>query len=120
MIIGISAFEKDITKPLAPRLGRCRNFLIYNLATETYTWQDNINSMDAPQGAGIQAAQNLIDQEVSAVITGHCGPKAFTVLNSAKIVVYTAAEISCADAVEAFQQNRLEKMEQADVEGHWV
>ena len=42
--------------------------------------QKNQQSLNLPQGAGIQAAQNVANHEPEVVLTGNCGPKAFRTL----------------------------------------
>jgi predicted Fe-Mo cluster-binding NifX family protein len=75
--------------------------------------------MNAPQGAGIQAAQNVADKGVRRLVTGHCGPKAFRVLNEADIEVYNTELPTVAAALEALEAGRLKPLNGPDVEGHW-
>ena len=77
-------------------------------------------NLNLPQGAGIQAAQHLVNNEVEGVITGHCGPKAFRVLSAAGIAVYNCDAQTVSEAIEQFKSGVLKPAESADVEGHWV
>jgi len=79
----------------------------------------NETNLNAVQGAGLQAAQTLVNQGVQAVVTGHVGPKAFAGLRSANVTIYTGAEGTVRQALEAFQAGRLRALSQADVQGHW-
>lgn len=90
--------------------------------TENRTWEsvDNVQNLQAPQGAGIQAAANVVNAGCGVLISGHCGPKAFKALSQAGVSVYhLGGECSVQSAVDAFVDGTLVKLENADVEGHW-
>lgn len=106
--------------PLDSRFGRAKNFMIYDTETASFTVVPNKQNLHAAQGAGIQAATTVVSAGVAVVITGHCGPKAFRVLEEAEIKVYTAAEKTVAEAVKAFHEGKLSLLASADVDGHWV
>jgi predicted Fe-Mo cluster-binding NifX family protein len=54
------------------------------------------------------------------LITGNCGPKAFTVLEQAGVKVITGASGTVEQVVQQFKNGELQKSTQANVEGHWV
>jgi predicted Fe-Mo cluster-binding NifX family protein len=56
---------------------------------------------------------------VKAIISGHVGPKAFRVLQSAGIDAYAATNITVNEAIKKFQEGKCTKLTGADVEGHW-
>ncbi len=121
MKIAISATEKDINSDINPRFGRAKYFLVYETETGSHEFKDNLQNMNAGQGAGIQTGQNICNWGAQAVITGHVGPKSFRVLSSAGIDIYLVNEaISLRAVVEKFKNEELQKTENADVEGHWV
>jgi len=103
-----------------PRFGRARWILVVDTEAETYQVHDNTVHLNAPQGAGIQTAQNIANLGVEAVITGNVGPNAFRVLNAANIRVLLAAQQTVEQAVAAFKEGRLQDIQQANVEGHWA
>ena len=76
----------------------------------------------APQGGvePVRADQHVVEHDVSVVLTGHCGPKAFKVLQSAGIKIMTGAGGTVTDAIAQFNNGELEISAEADVEGHWV
>ena len=119
MKIAISSGGKDLDSNIDLRFGRAFGFIIYDLNTNEYKFTDNIQNLEASQGAGIQAAQTVVNSDVEVLITGHCGPKAFKVLSSADIKIYTAAESTLKEIIEKFKNNELEQALSADVEGHW-
>lgn len=101
------------------RLGRAGQFLVYDLDGGTFEIIDNGRNRDAAQGAGIQAAETIVRSGAKAVVTGHCGPKAFRVLSAAGLAVYRTEAPTVADALDLYRQGKLALIAAADVEGHW-
>ena len=119
MKIAITVDGTDRNASVDSRFGRAKNFLIYDTETAAYELLDNAQNLNAAQGAGIQSAQNVAAAGAEALITGHTGPKAYKVLESAGIAVYHSDVRPVKDAIEAFLKGELNKAEGADVESHW-
>ncbi len=102
------------------RFGRAAVFQLFDTETGEYTVHPNTQNLNAAQGAGIQAAQTVVGLGAEVVITGHCGPKAFRVLQASEVGIVLNAEGSVKELVEKFQAGELTFAESADVEGHWV
>ncbi len=120
MKIAISTSGTDLQAPLDQRFGRCAHFLLYDDDSGDFTLVENSQNLNAAQGAGIQAAKTVADSGAQAVISGHCGPKAFKVLDAAGIAVYPCQAASVAEALDLFKSGKLTAAANADVEGHWV
>ncbi len=119
MKIAITSKGEDLNAEVDPRFGRARYLVVYDTDGGDFSTIDNSEGMNAAQGAGIQAGQSVANAGVSALITGNCGPKAFSVLKSAGVDVYIGADGTVKDAVEAFKAGRLSAAESPNVEGHW-
>ena len=119
MKIAITTSGNDLYSALDQRFGRTPSFLIYDLEQKSFTVIDNQQNLSAVQGAGIQAAETIARQEVDVLLTGHCGPKAFRVLQAAGIKVYNTAAGTVQEALDLFRENKLKESENADVDGHW-
>lgn len=117
--LAISAAGPDLSSPIDQRFGRAPYLLIVDTPERAVRAIDNLAGMDAAQGAGISAAQCVIDSKATVLITGHCGPKAFRALKAAGIHVYLAQGGTVEEAVSRFQTNELELARAADVNGHW-
>jgi len=102
------------------RFGRCGWFVVADTETGEYRAVNNVQNLNAAQGAGIQAAQTASRQGAEAVITGHCGPKAFRTLSAAGIKVFSGAGGTVGEALDAFKKGKLQEADGADVEGHWT
>ena len=116
MKIAVTSLGESLESPVDQRFGRTRFFVLYNTETRKWSTHDNKQNLDAAQGAGIQAAQHVVDLGAEVVITGHCGPKAFATLSAADIAVYQEASGSVQDALDAYRAGSLKKASQADVD----
>ncbi|NLH48992.1 MAG: dinitrogenase iron-molybdenum cofactor biosynthesis protein [Myxococcales bacterium] len=119
MKIAIPTSGTDLNAPLDARFGRAKYFLIYDTETKETTVIENLQNLNAAQGAGIQSGQTIVRAGAQVVLAGHCGPKAFAVLAAAGINVFLATSGSVGSAVDAFLAGKLTAMDSADVEGHW-
>lgn len=120
MIIAVTSSGDQLQSAVDPRFGRAAKFVIFNTENGEWSVADNVQNLQAAQGAGIQAAQQVLAHNIQALLTGHCGPKAFRVLNTAGVRVYTGLEdITVEAAVAKFNENELVPAQAADVEGHW-
>ena len=120
MKIAITSQGPDMASETDPRFGRAKFFIVVDMETDGSVAHDNAQNLNAAQGAGIQAAQNVAELDVEAVLTGNVGPKAFSTLQAGNIKVYLGATGSVEHAVEQFKVGQLECVTDANVEGHWV
>jgi predicted Fe-Mo cluster-binding NifX family protein len=120
MKIVFSTSGDNLDAPLDGRFGRAPKFLVYDLETDACEVVDNLQNLQAAQGAGVQAASTVARLGAAAVVTGHCGPKAFRVLSSAGIKVYTCAAPTVGAALALYREGKLLEAQAADVEGHWA
>jgi predicted Fe-Mo cluster-binding NifX family protein len=110
----------DLNASLDSRFGRSPKFLVYDLDSGTFEVVGNQQNLNAAQGAGIQAAETVARLGAKALVTGHCGPKAFRVLTAAGIRIYHTDAPTVAAALEQYRLGRLPEAKAADVEGHWA
>lgn len=103
--VAISATGASVQGEMDHHFGRCRYFV---MAEEGRTYAVENTARDAPEGAGVKAAQLMIDNKVEVVITGSLGPKASEVLEEAGIRSYVGASGTIEDVLERYRQGRLE------------
>ena len=120
MKIAFTTSGNDLNGPLDSRFGRAPKFLIYDIEANTFEIMDNAQNLNAAQGAGIQSAQNIARLGVGALVTGHCGPKAFHTLQPAAIKIYNTSAATISEALEQYRAGKLDEASSADVNGHWV
>jgi predicted Fe-Mo cluster-binding NifX family protein len=119
MKVVVTAKGEGLEAAVDPRFGRAACFLLFDTRTREIQNVDNSQSLNAAQGAGIQAAQTVCGLGTECLLTGHCGPKAFRALQAAGVRVYTGASGTVGEAIAALEQGRLQPACAADVEGHW-
>ncbi|MCK5529098.1 MAG: NifB/NifX family molybdenum-iron cluster-binding protein [Kiritimatiellae bacterium] len=118
MKIVITSLGETIDSPVDQRFGRARYFILFDTDSDDWSAHDNKQNLQAAQGAGIQAGQAVINLNADLLITGHCGPKAFTTLAAGDVEIYSGAAGTVKEALAALKNGELEKSEGADVESH--
>lgn len=117
MKIVVSAQGDTLEAQTSPVFGRCPTYIFVD--TETMDFEIVPNpAMNQGGGAGIQAAQFVINHGAQAVLTGNLGPNAFDVLQAAGISGYLVSEGTVHQAVEAFKDSRLQALAGANVAAH--
>ena len=119
MKIAITSKGPELGSDIDPRFGRARGFIVYDLETNEFFYKDNEQNLNAAQGAGIQAAQQVINEGVQALISGNVGPKAFATLNAAGVDMYLHDKGTVSEALGKYHGGELVKLDTANVEGHW-
>jgi predicted Fe-Mo cluster-binding NifX family protein len=117
--IAITSTGADMEADVDPRFGRAKYLILYDTDAGAFSALDNSEAVNATQGAGIQAGQNIANAGVEALITGNCGPKAFSVLSSAGVKVYIGASGTVREALDAYQAGTLTPANAPNVQGHW-
>jgi len=120
MKVAVTAQGRDLDSLVDPRFGRARYFLLIDTATDEFTAHDNVQNLNAPQGAGIQAAQTVVQLGAEAVLTGNVGPKAFATLQAGQVAIHPGATGTVRQALEEWRSGRIPPAAKANVEGHWV
>ncbi len=108
MRVAVTAMGPGINAAFSPTFGRAPYFVIVEIDGENVTDVKSIPNpgANAPRSAGIMAAQALINEGVSAVISGSFGPNAYTVLSQAGIGMYTCGGATVLNVAMAYGQNR--------------
>jgi len=120
MKIALTTSGDDLNAPLDSRFGRTPRFIVVDSENLNYTLVENEQNLNSAQGAGIQSALTITNAGASVVITGHCGPKAFKVLQTAGIKIYNTNVRTVNEALTMFKEGKLIEAQNADVEGHWI
>lgn len=120
MKLALPVMSDNLQDQMNRTFGRAQKFMIYDTDTDKFEMVDNIQNLNAAQGAGIQSARNVAQSGAKALICENCGPKAFQVLSAAGIEVYIAGAGKVSDLIEKFIKGELKASNSANVEGHWV
>ena len=99
------------------RFGRCPYFLIVDTETQKRTFLSN-PGLVSERGAGTQAAQYLVNENVEVIICGDFGPNAYSVLDAAGIQMYTASEGKVDSIIADFHTGKLRRALSHSGHGH--
>lgn len=109
MKIAISAKGNKVSSEVDLRFGRTEYFLVVDENGQLLEVIDNA-AQSATGGAGIAAAQTVIDAGVDALITGQLGPNAMKIIKSAALPSYEAIVGTVTENIEAFKADKLQKI----------
>lgn len=100
----------DQTMTVSASFGRATHFLIYDDVSGESQIIENAAAQSAG-GAGIQAAQLVVDSGAQVLLTPRCGQNAANVLLAAGIKLYKAIPgYGAMDNVKAFREGKLDEL----------
>lgn len=106
--IAITSEGPTLDDAVDPRFGRAAGFIVVDPQTLEFEYVDNGASQTMAQGAGIQAAENIVRAGAKVLLTGYVGPKAFLALEAANIKVAQNLEsMTVRQAVERYQKGEV-------------
>lgn len=106
MKIAIPTVEKSMDAHVADVFGRAPLFLIYDTESKEHEFFEN-QAAQRPGGAGVQAAQLLVNQKVNVLLTPQCGEKAQEVLKRGEILLYQSIKGSLQQNMQAYLDKAL-------------
>lgn len=106
MRIAIPVDENSMETSVCQSFGRTPYFLIYDTESKDHVYLDN-SAAASQGGAGIKAAQTIVDNNVSALITPRCGENAALVIKAANISIYKTLNDSVKENIDALNTGRL-------------
>jgi predicted Fe-Mo cluster-binding NifX family protein len=115
--IGISSNGKDLDSTLDLRFGRCSYFVIYDTENKDAKAVEN-NGQLSGGGAGIAAAQQIIDEGVDVVITGNLGPNAFEIIEKSDVKVFKSETMPIRTVLEKYEKDELAELTESGPAHH--
>ena len=107
MKLCVSATGNDLGATVDPRFGRCQFFIFID--SDTMAFEPVANpAFTAGGGAGIQAAQLVVNKSAAIVLTGNVGPNAFQALQAAGIKIVTGISGTVKEAIEKFKKGEVQ------------
>lgn len=117
MKICVTAQGPTLDAPIDVRFGRCANFIFVDPDSMQFEAIPNPGAM-ASGGAGIQAAQFIIERGATAVLTGSVGPNAYDALAASQVKIHTGITGTVRDAVVQFRSGKLKALSGATAPAH--
>ena len=118
MKIAITSKGDNLDSEMDLRFGRCSHFIIIDTEDPDDFVAIKNDAASAGGGAGVMAAQTIIDAGAEAVISGNFGPRAFDALSSGNIKLYAVDAVTVRDALDAFNSNRAKSLDSATAAAH--
>jgi len=91
--------------------GRTPYFMIYDTDSKESVFLDN-SAAASQGGAGIKAAQSIVDSKASVLLTPRCGENAAEVIKAANIKIYKTINDSIMDNINALNEGKLALLEE--------
>jgi len=111
MKIAIPTDDQSMEANVCQSFGRTPYFVIFDTESKETTFLDN-SAAASQGGAGIKAAQNIVDSKVSVLITPRCGDNAAEVIKAANIKMYKSIKDSILNNFIAFSEGKLSPLEE--------
>ncbi|MGI6732141.1 MAG: NifB/NifX family molybdenum-iron cluster-binding protein [Anaerovoracaceae bacterium] len=111
MKISIPTDEKSLDSNVCVSFGRTPYYLIYDTDTEESVFIDNSAATSAG-GAGIKAAQIVVDSKANVLLTPRLGENAAEVLKAADIKIYKTAPGNALENILQFIDGKLALLEE--------
>jgi predicted Fe-Mo cluster-binding NifX family protein/NAD-dependent dihydropyrimidine dehydrogenase PreA subunit len=118
MKVAVTCTGPTLDDQVEVRFGRCPYFLLVDTESMEFEVVENPNTA-LGGGAGIQSAQMMAEKGVSHVLTGNCGPNAFSVFGQAGVDVIVGVSGRARDAVERFKAGEFSSASAANVQSHF-
>jgi len=111
MRIAIPVDQNTNNTDVCISFGRAPYFMFFDTETKETIFVKN-EAADSQGGAGIKAAQTLVDEGADVLLTPRCGENAAVVLQKAKVKIYKTLSASVQDNLVAFENNKLETLDE--------
>ncbi len=111
MRIAIPVDEKSIDSSVCQSFGRAPYLLIYDTDSKASEFIDNKAAV-SQGGAGIKAAQTVVDANISALLTPRCGENAAQVIKGASIKIYKTIDATALGNIKVFIDGELSLLDE--------
>ncbi len=97
----ITASNNTIKATFDKRFGRAAWFCVYDEKTKEVNFHQNMH-LDDSNGAGLKAAEKIIEMKTQKVISGDFGPKAKALLDKFKVqmVIFQEEDLTIGDILQ--------------------
>jgi len=101
MKVAIPVDGQDMNTTVCISFGRAPFFMIYDTDSKEHDFINN-SAAESQGGAGIKAAQAIVDNKVDVLLTPRCGENAAGVIKTAGIKLYKTGPQSAMDNINLF------------------
>ncbi len=112
MRIAVSAVEGSPDAEMEPRFGRAPYYMIFDTDINEYEAMAN-PAVESAHGAGVQAAQLMLDSNIQVVLSGRVGPNSYQILHEAGVDIRACPKGTVKELVDLFMKGELPAITQA-------
>lgn len=109
MKIAIPVNAKSMESAICQSFGRAPYYLFYDGEEGTSEFKEN-SACASQGGAGIKAAQLIVDEKADVLLTPRCGENAAQVLRGAGVKMYKTMNDSIRENIQAFKEGKLSEL----------
>lgn len=106
MKIALPVNDKSMESNVNSTFGRSPFFMVYDTESNEAVFIDN-SAAASQGGAGIKAAQTVVDTGAEALLTPQCGENAANVIRAANLKIYKTVSDSIQETLAAFKAGKL-------------
>jgi predicted Fe-Mo cluster-binding NifX family protein len=106
MKIAIPVDDKNMKSNVCVSFGRAPYFMFYDTEKQNSNFVNN-SAANSRGGAGIKAAQIIVDNNSDVLITPRCGENAADVLKAAYITIYKSKDNSIEENLRNLKEEKL-------------
>ncbi|SHN57632.1 NifB/NifX family molybdenum-iron cluster-binding protein [Desulfitobacterium chlororespirans] len=119
MKLAIPVDEKTMKTNVCVSFGRAPYFLIYDTESKEGTFIDNSAALSTG-GAGVKAAQIIVDHKVDALLVPRCGENAAEIFKAADIKLFKTTTLWAQENIDACTAGKLPVLDKvhAGLHGH--
>jgi len=107
MRIAIASKGPELSSQVEPRFGRAKYIVIHDTGSPEPEVLDNQEISQLTGGAGVKAAEAVVEKNVDYVISQNFGPKALQVFKAANVKAAVVSGETVAHAIELVQRRQL-------------
>lgn len=107
----ISVEENNTNAQVADVFGRARFFAVVSSKDSTVAFFENLGAK-SPNGAGIKAAQQVVDLKAKIVILPRIGKNGSDLLEAAGILLYKKIDGTVKENIDAFYSSNLKLLDE--------
>ena len=109
MKIIIPVDEDNMETDICISFGRAPYFLVFDTENQKSRFIEN-TAAASTGGAGIKAAQTIVDNKADVLLTPRCGENAAVVLKAADIRIFKTIKASAKENISAYIDDKLEPL----------
>ncbi|MGI6037852.1 MAG: NifB/NifX family molybdenum-iron cluster-binding protein [Limnochordia bacterium] len=109
MKIAIPVDKTSLQSKVSLYFGRAPYFLVYDPQSKEGLFVDN-DAVASTEGAGIKAAQTIVDHEVKTLLVPRLGANGAKLLKAAGVEIYKTIDASVEDNIDAFLAGELHSL----------